>query len=104
MEALSHLEATSDEMLQSITETVELIQLNIEKVSTVNKSVSDITSDATSLGDNIKVVDSAVKQVENSNETLTANMNQVGEIMQIMTESIYECFRYKERYEVQNGY
>ena len=88
MEALSHIEATSDEMLQSITETVELIQLNIEKVSTVNKSVSDITSDATSLGDNIKVVDSAVKQVENSNETLTANMNQVGEIMQIMTESI----------------
>ena len=88
MEALSHLEATSDEMLQSITETVELIQLNNEKVSTVNKSVSDITSDATSLGDNIKVVDSAVKQVENSNETLTANMNQVGEIMQIMTESI----------------
>lgn len=88
MEALSHLEATSDEMLQSITETVELIQLNIEKVSIVNKSVSDITSDATSLGDNIKVVDSAVKQVENSNETLTANMNQVGEIMQIMTESI----------------
>lgn len=88
MEALSHLETTSDEMLQSITETVELIQLNIEKVSTVNKSVSDITSDATSLGDNIKVVDSAVKQVENSNETLTANMNQVGEIMQIMTESI----------------
>lgn len=88
MEALSHLEATSDEMLQSITETVELIQLNIEKVSTVNKSVSDITSDATSLGDNIKVVNSAVKQVENSNETLTANMNQVGEIMQIMTESI----------------
>lgn len=88
MEALSHLEATSDEMLQSITETVELIQLNIEKVSTVNKSVSDITSDATSLGDNIKVVDSVVKQVENSNETLTANMNQVGEIMQIMTESI----------------
>lgn len=88
MEALSHLEATSDEMLQSITETVELIQLNIEKVSTVNKSVSDITSDATSLGDNIKIVDSAVKQVENSNETLTANMNQVGEIMQIMTESI----------------
>ena len=88
MEALSHLEATSDEMLESITETVELIQLNIEKVSTVNKSVEDITNDATSLGDNIKIVDSAVKQVENSNETLAANMNQVGEVMQIMTESI----------------
>ena len=86
MEALSHLEATSDEMLQSITETVELIQLNIEKVSTVNKSVSDITSDATSLGDNIKVVDSAVKQVENSNETLTAYMNLVVEFMELLSE------------------
>lgn len=88
MEALSHLETTSDEMLESITETVELIQLNLEKVSTVNKSVLDITNDATSLGDNIKIVDSAVKQVENSNETLATNMNQVGEVMQIMTESI----------------
>lgn len=93
MEALSHLEATSDEMLESITETVELIQLNIEKVSTVNRSVEDITNDATSLGDNIKVVDSAVKQVENSNETLAANMNQVGEVMQIMTESINNAER-----------
>lgn len=88
MEALSHLEETSQKMLESIAETIELIQVNIEKVSNVNVSVTNITQDATSLGENIKVVDSAVKEVESSNRTLTENMNQVGEVMEIMTQSI----------------
>lgn len=88
MEALSHLEETSRKMLESIAETIELIQVNIEKVSNVNVSVTNITQDATSLGENIKVVDSAVKEVESSNRTLTENMNQVGEVMEIMTQSI----------------
>ena len=88
MEALSHLEETSQKMLESIAETIELIQVNIEKVSNVNESVTNITQDATSLGENIKVVDSAVKEVESSNRTLTENMNQVGEVMEIMTQSI----------------
>lgn len=50
--------------------------------------MTNITNDATSLGENIKVVDSAVKEVEHSNQTLTDNMNQVGEVMEAMTESI----------------
>ena len=88
MEALSHLEETSQKMLESIAETIELIQVNIEKVSNVNVSVTNITQDATSLGENIKVVDSAVKEVESSNRTLTENMTQVGEVMEVMTQSI----------------
>ena len=88
MEALSHLEETSQKMLESIAETIELIQVNIEKVSNVNVSVTNITQDATSLGENIKVVDSVVKEVESSNRTLTENMNQVGEVMEVMTQSI----------------
>lgn len=76
MEALSRLEAISEKMMKSISETVELIQVNIEKVSNVNQSVTNITNDATSLGENIKVVDSAVKEVETSNQTLTDNMQQ----------------------------
>ena len=88
MEALSHLEETSQKMLESIAETIELIQVNIDKVSNVNESVTNITQDATSLGENIKVVDSAVKEVESSNRTLTENMNQVGEVMEVMTQSI----------------
>ena len=74
--------------MKSISETVELIQVNIEKVSNVNQSVTNITNDATSLGENIKVVDSAVKEVETSNQTLTDNMHQVGEVMEVMTQSI----------------
>lgn len=88
MTALSHLEETSEKMMEAIAETVKLIQVNIDKVSNVNRSVTDITNDATSLGENIKVVDAAVKEVETSNRTLTDNMNQVGEVMEVMTQSI----------------
>ena len=88
MEALSHLEETSEKMLEAITETVGLIQVNMDKVANVNTSVTDITNDATALGENIKVVDSAVKEVENSNKTLVDNMSQVCEIMEVMTKSI----------------
>lgn len=88
MEALSHLEVTSEKMMEAIAETVELIQVNIEKVSNVNKSVTNITNDATTLGENIKVVDHAVKEVESSNHTLSDNMTQVEEVMETMTQSI----------------
>ena len=91
MEALAHLEETSGRMMESIAETVELIQVNIEKVSNVDKSVTDITNDAVTLGENIKVVDNAVKEVAISNETLVVNMKQVGEVMEVMTGSINEA-------------
>ena len=91
MEALSHLEGTSEKMLESITEIVELIQLNIGKVDNASRSVTNITNDATELGQNIKVVDSAVKEVETSNETLVDNMKQVCEVMEVMTVSINEA-------------
>ena len=88
MQALSRLEETSAKMMDSIAQTIELIQLNIEKVSNVNRSVTKITNDAATLGENINIVDSAVKEVETSNKTLTDNMNQVGAVMNDMTESI----------------
>ena len=88
MEALSRLEETSARMMESIAQTIELIQTNIEKVSNVNTSVTKITDDATTLGRNIKTVDNAVKEVEASNKTLIDNMNQVGDVMDVMTESI----------------
>ncbi len=88
MSALSHLEETSAKMLEAIGETVKLIQVNIEKVSNVENSVSAITTDATTLGVNIKIVDSAVKEVEASNKTLADNMQQVRELMDVMTDRI----------------
>ncbi len=85
MNALSHLEETSEKMLAAITETIQLIQTNIEKVSNVDQSVTQITNDATTLGINIKTVDSAVKEVESSNRILTDNMQQVCDLMDVMT-------------------
>ena len=91
MEALANLEETSGRMMESIAETVDLIQVNIDKVANVDKSVTDITNDASILGENIKVVDNAVKEVAASNETLVINMKQVGEVMEVMTGSINEA-------------
>ena len=88
MEALAHLEETSEKMLGAISETIEMIQLNMQKVSEVERSVTDITKDATALGENIKIVDSAVKEVETSNKTLADNMQQVREVMEVMTDRI----------------
>lgn len=88
MDALARLEDTSERMLEAITETIELIQANMEKVNYVERSVTDITRDATTLGVNIKTVDSAVREVESSNKTLTSNMQQVRELMGVMTKRI----------------
>lgn len=91
MEALAHLEETSEKMMGAIGETVELIQLNMDKVANVSKSVDDITEDATGLGENIKVVERAVREVESSNRTLVDNMKQVCQVMEVMTGNITDA-------------
>ncbi len=91
MEALAHLEETSEKMMDAIGETVELIQLNMDKVANVSKSVDDITEDATGLGENIKVVEQAVREVESSNRTLVDNMKQVCQVMEVMTGNITDA-------------
>ena len=60
----------------------------MDKVTHVNRSVTDITNDATALGENIKVVDNAVKEVEASNKILVDNMKQVCDVMEVMTDRI----------------
>lgn len=89
--ALSHLEETSDRMTESIMKTMELIRLNLEKITQVNESVTRITEDSVQIGNNIQVIDSAMKEVENSNKNLVDNMNQVGEVMKLMTEGIEDA-------------
>lgn len=91
MEALAHLEETSGKMMEAIEQTVGLIQLNMDKVSNATKSVAEITEDAAELGDNIRVVEQAVKEVEISNRTLADNMKQVCNVMTVMTGNISEA-------------
>lgn len=85
LSALSHLEETSKKMTQAIIETLSLIQLTLEKVTHANKSVASITMDSRQLGSNIEVIDTAIKEVEVSNRQMVENMQQIYDVMQVMT-------------------
>ena len=88
MDALKRLEDTSDEMTESITKTLDLIQETTKKVGQVSDSVNTITEDATQMGNHIDVIDSAMKDVETSNQNMVENMQQICDVMQIMTECV----------------
>ncbi len=88
MEALSHLEETSDKMTESISTILKLISESLVTMQNVNVSVGTIAEDSRQLGDEIQVVDTAMKQVENSNKNMVENMKQVQDIMIDMAESI----------------
>lgn len=87
-DALTHLEDTSEKMTTSIEKTLELIQLSLEKVTQTNQSVSKITTDSSQLGEHIQVIDSAIKEVENSNTQLVDNMEQISQVVSTMTKRI----------------
>ncbi len=91
MDALGHLEETSDKMTQSITRTLELIQITLEQVSQVTQSVNSITKDSAQLGDNIQVVDTAIKEVEASNQNMVENMQQICDVMEIMVDCVEDA-------------
>lgn len=85
MSALKHLEDTSGRMTQAITRTLELIQLTLGKMNQVEGSVTSITDDAVQLGDNIEVVDRAIKEVAQSNGSMVDNMKQICDVMELIT-------------------
>lgn len=86
--ALKHLEETSDKMTLSVTKILELVSVTLQKVTQVNQSVSSITKHSVQLGDEIKIVDTAMKEVEASNQNMVDNMKQINDVMQSMTDSV----------------
>lgn len=90
MEALKLLEETSDKMTESITTILGLIDDTLVTMNTVNTGVGMIAEDSKQLGDEIQVVDTAMKRVESSNKNMVNNMKQVQDIMVSMTESVAE--------------
>lgn len=91
MSALSHLEETSDKMTESIIHTLELIQINLEQVTQVTQSVDSITQDSVQLGDNIRVIDSAMEEVKSSNQNMVDNMQQICDVMQVMADCVTDA-------------
>lgn len=87
-QALSHLEETSEKMTASMVETLELIQLTLDKVTTAGNNITIIANDAVQIGDSIQKIDSAMKEVENSNLHLVNNLKQVSDIVTNMTSCI----------------
>lgn len=85
MSALGHLEETSENMTRSITKMLELIQMTANKITQANQSVSSITNDSAQMDSNIQIIDSAMKKVETSNQNMVKNMQQVCEVMDVMT-------------------
>lgn len=81
MEALHLLEETSDKMTESITTILQLITETLSVMKGVNSSVEMIEEDSKQLGEEIQVVDSAMKQVENANKNMVENMKEVRDIM-----------------------
>ncbi len=88
MSALQHLEATSEKMTESVTMILSLIAETLEKMNGVNRSVTAITEDSRELGKEIQIVDSAIKQVEDSNKSMVENMKQVKDLMVTMNDSV----------------
>lgn len=91
MNALSELEETSDAMTGAITRTLELIAVTLDKINRVSGSVNSITEKTIKLGDNIQVVDTAMKEVESSNRNMVGNMQQVKDVMEFMTTRISDA-------------
>lgn len=87
-QALKHLEDTAEKMTASMEETLRLIQLTLTKVTQTGSSMTEIASDTTQIGENIQVIDSAMKEVEASNIHLVDNLKQVSGIVGDMTNCI----------------
>ena len=87
MNALKLLDETSAKMTESITMILELVQGSLQVMKDVNSSVGVIAEDSKQLGEEIMIVDSAMKQVESSNKHMVENMKQVKEIMETITDT-----------------
>ena len=88
MNALNHLEDTSAQMTDAITRMVELIQINLEKITEVNTSVVSISNDSRQLNNNISLIDNAMKEVEQSNQNMVDNMRQISDAMSVMSDCV----------------
>lgn len=88
MDALTHLEHTSEKMTQSITQMISLIEQTIDKITAVNTSVISISNDSEELNSNIFLIDSAIKEVEQSNHSMVDNMQEISEAMEVMGQCV----------------
>lgn len=88
MESLQHLEDTSQRMAESITSILGLVASTTRKLEGVNGAVSNVHEDSQELANQMELVGKAIREVEDSNSSMVENMQQIREIMMVMTESV----------------
>ncbi|MCI6813514.1 MAG: methyl-accepting chemotaxis protein [Lachnospiraceae bacterium] len=88
MESLHHLEDTSQRMEDSITAILGLVASTTRKLEGVNGAVSNVHEGSQKLVDQMDLVGKAIQEVEDSNKNMVENMQQVRDIMVVMTESV----------------
>lgn len=91
MSALNNLAEISEKMTDSIGKVLQLINATKENVMAVSESVNAIAEDSVKLGNNVQVIDSAMHEVEASNKSMVDNMNQMNEVVELMTGNIVEA-------------
>ncbi|MDR2889521.1 MAG: methyl-accepting chemotaxis protein [Lachnospiraceae bacterium] len=86
--ALDHLEQTAEKMTDSVTRILAIIKQTQEKVQKAERSVEDISHDATLMGDNIQAINEAIQEVESSNANMVGNMQEVSRVVEMMTDGV----------------
>ena len=90
MAALEHLEGTSASLTKAITDILKLIEITLEKMKQIERSVTGISADTSQLGSEMNEVDHVMNEVEVANENLVAVMKKVCDVMEDMTEKVKE--------------
>lgn len=82
IEALHHLEETSERMTESIAQILTLINDTKDKVEHAAESVSSISEEASQLEEGVQVVNEAMEEVGASNQQLVDNMMQINDVVE----------------------
>ena len=90
MTALNRLEDTSAKMTESISKTISLISEVMIQVEAVGNSVAVIAEDSSGIGNDVATINTAIKDVELSNEQMITDMNNICDIMDMVTSGIEE--------------
>ena len=89
--SLASLEQTSSKVIDSINKLAESIETSLIKVNEANTSVIEISEDSKSLGENIEIINEAMKEVALSNESMVENMHDFTTVMSEATSKVQDA-------------
>ena len=89
--SLESLGQTSGKVIDSISKLTDSIEESLNKVNEANASVIEISEDSKRLGDNIEIINHAMKEVAVSNTNMVENMHDVTTVMEDVTSRVQDA-------------